>query len=69
MWRTSPSRDNVDVDQFDTAHHDPAQVDAAEPGARHIDGEEFRTAEVNALEPGATKINTHEVSHAMTLTV
>jgi hypothetical protein len=60
---------DVDVDQFDTAHHDPAQVDAAEPGARQVDGEQFRAAEVDTLEPGAMKINTHEVSHAMTLTM
>jgi len=59
---------DVGAGQFDTPHHDPAQVDTAEPGAGQVDGAQQRAAEVNALEPGATQIGTNEVSRATTLT-
>ena len=57
---------DVDVEQLDAPHHDPAQDDTAEPGATQVDGAQLRAAEVNALEPGATQIGTNEVSHATT---
>jgi hypothetical protein len=41
---------DVNVDQFDAPHHDPAQVDPAEPGAGQVDRAELRAAEVNALD-------------------
>jgi hypothetical protein len=54
---------DVDIDQFDAAHHDAVQVHTAEPGVGQVGGPELRAAEVDPLEPGATEIGTGEVSH------
>src|SRR5215475_2218392 len=59
---------DVDVHHLDAPHHNAAQADLAELGAKEIDGAELCAAEINAFEPGAAQIGTNEVSHATTVT-
>jgi hypothetical protein len=58
---------DVGIDQLDTVHHNPAQVDSAEPGARQIDRTQLRITEVHALQLEAAPILTEEVSHDRTV--
>ncbi len=58
---------DVDVDQFDAAHHDAAHVDRAKGRVREIDGAKRRTPQPDALEARATEILTTEFGHGQTV--
>jgi hypothetical protein len=59
---------DVDVGQFDTPHHNPAQVDGATLGAGQVDGTQLRAAEISELESCPPQVSTYEVSHLSKLT-